>query len=101
MFELIRQDLNIDFMKQRHLWIGISLLLVFASITLIIKPGPNCGIDFTSCAFIFFFFEKIKKKKKSSNILVISFSRGGIVLKKNKKIILVVLFFFFKFSPKS
>jgi len=45
--ELIRQDLNIDFLKRRRLFMGLSALLIAIGIvSLVIKGGPDFGIDF-------------------------------------------------------
>jgi len=45
--ELIRQDLNIDFLKRRHFFMGLSALLIAIGIvSLVIKGGPDFGIDF-------------------------------------------------------
>lgn len=35
-----------DFMGQRRLFIGVSLLMVIASIVLLFRPGPRLGTDF-------------------------------------------------------
>ncbi len=45
--ELIRQDLNIDFLKRRKLFMGLSAVLIAIGIvSLVIKGGPDFGIDF-------------------------------------------------------
>ena len=48
MLELIRNDLNIDFFKLRPYAFGLSgLLTVLGMIALLVRGGPNYGIDFT------------------------------------------------------
>ncbi len=45
--ELIRSDLNIDFLKRKWLFMGLSGLLILAGvISLVVKGGPDFGIDF-------------------------------------------------------
>lgn len=45
--ELIRSDLNIDFLKKRFFFMGISGILILVGIlSLIVRGGPNFGIDF-------------------------------------------------------
>lgn len=45
--ELIRSDLNIDFFKRKYIFMGLSSLLIFVGIvSLVLKGGPNFGIDF-------------------------------------------------------
>lgn len=46
--ELIRPNTNIDFVSKRHWAIGFSLLLVLIGlVSLIVKGGPEYGIDFS------------------------------------------------------
>lgn len=45
--ELIRTDLNIDFFKRKFLFMSISgLLILIGVVSLILKGGPDFGIDF-------------------------------------------------------
>lgn len=45
--QLIKPDINIDFVGKRKLAIGISIILILIGIaSLIVKGGPNYGIDF-------------------------------------------------------
>lgn len=45
--QLIKPDINIDFVGKRKLAIGISIVLILIGIaSLIVKGGPNYGIDF-------------------------------------------------------
>jgi preprotein translocase subunit SecF len=45
--ELIRSDLNIDYLKRKGLFMGISgVLILIGIISLILRGGPNYGIDF-------------------------------------------------------
>lgn len=52
MFELIRPSVNIDFVGKRHIWVGLSIVTIIASITLFFTKGLNYGIDFTGGAEI-------------------------------------------------
>ena len=46
--ELIRPDINLDFVGKRHLAIGLSLLLILIGVvSLLVKGGPEYGIDFS------------------------------------------------------
>ena len=45
--QLIKPDININFMKARKLAAVISVSVVSASIFLLFVPGPNYGIDFS------------------------------------------------------
>jgi preprotein translocase subunit SecF len=46
--ELIRPDINLDFVGKRHLAIGLSWLLILIGIvSLVVKGGPEYGIDFS------------------------------------------------------
>ncbi len=45
--QLIKPDINIDFVGKRKLAIGLSLILILIGMaSLVIKGGPNYGIDF-------------------------------------------------------
>lgn len=44
--ELFKPDTKIDFMSQRRLAIGVSLILVAVSIMALVINGPNYGVDF-------------------------------------------------------
>ncbi|MBC7384793.1 MAG: protein translocase subunit SecF [Cryobacterium sp.] len=50
MFEIIKPNLNIDFMSKRKLWMGLSLLAVVGTLALLWTKGLNYGIDFTGGA---------------------------------------------------
>jgi len=50
MFEIIRPGTQIDFVGKRHLWIGISIISILATIVLFFTKGLNYGIDFTGGA---------------------------------------------------
>jgi len=48
MFQIVRPDIDIDFIKLRKYAIGLSVALIVAGIvSLIAHGGPNYGIDFT------------------------------------------------------
>ncbi|MEJ5378039.1 MAG: protein translocase subunit SecF [bacterium] len=45
--ELIRSDLNIDFLRRKWLFMGLSGVLILVGIvSLVVKGGPDFGIDF-------------------------------------------------------
>lgn len=50
MIELIRPGTRIDFAGKRHIFIGISILMVLASLAGLATKGLNYGIDFTGGA---------------------------------------------------
>lgn len=50
MFHIIKPNSNIDFMGKRKIWIGLSILMIVATIALFFAKGLNYGIDFTGGA---------------------------------------------------
>lgn len=52
MFQIIKPNLNIDFVGKRFLWLGISAIAVLATFALLATKGLNYGIDFTGGAEI-------------------------------------------------
>jgi preprotein translocase subunit SecF len=56
--QLIKPDINIDFMKAVRIAAVISIGLVLASLVLTVKPGPRYGIDFSGGTEIQFTLEK-------------------------------------------
>ncbi len=50
MFEIIPSGTQIDFVGRRHLWAGLSVLAVAATVFLFFSKGLNYGIDFTGGA---------------------------------------------------
>jgi preprotein translocase subunit SecF len=50
MIELIRPGTQIDFAGKRHLFIGLSIVMVIGSLVLLATKGLNYGIDFTGGA---------------------------------------------------
>ena len=56
--ELIKNNSNIDFMAQRKLAVGVSLLLIIASIALLVGRGLNFGLDFTGGTLIDISYEE-------------------------------------------
>jgi preprotein translocase subunit SecF len=50
MFELIRPDMNVDFVGKRSIWAGISAVGFLVTIALFFTKGVNYGIDFTGGA---------------------------------------------------
>ncbi len=50
MFELIRPDMNVDFVGKRSIWAGISVVGFLVTIALFFSKGVNYGIDFTGGA---------------------------------------------------
>lgn len=57
--ELIRQDLNIDFLKRKGLFIGVSIVLILIGlVSLFLRGGPNFGLDFVGGLLVEVRFEK-------------------------------------------
>lgn len=52
MMQVVRHDINIDFIGKRKLWAIISFVLILASFALLFTKGLNFGIDFTGGAVI-------------------------------------------------
>ncbi|MDR3607209.1 MAG: protein translocase subunit SecF [Oligoflexia bacterium] len=50
MFQLIRPGTNIDFVGKRHVWMGISVVCILATVVLFFTKGLNYGVDFTGGA---------------------------------------------------
>ncbi len=50
MFEIIKSDINIDFVGKRHIWTGVSVVMILATGVLFFTKGLNYGIDFTGGA---------------------------------------------------
>lgn len=50
MRNIIRPDLSIDFMGKRHVWLGLSVVCIVATMVLFFTKGLNYGIDFTGGA---------------------------------------------------
>ncbi len=50
MFEIIKSDTQIDFMKHRKLWMGISVVMLAMVFVGFFTKGLNYGIDFTGGA---------------------------------------------------
>ena len=46
MFEIIRHDIQFDFMAKRKLWAGLSVLFIVVTFILLFTKGLNYGIDF-------------------------------------------------------
>lgn len=50
MFHLVRPDSNIDFVGNRKIWLGMSVVMILATFALLFTKGLNYGIDFTGGA---------------------------------------------------
>lgn len=50
MFEIIKPNINIDFMGKRKLWAGLSIAMIVGTFILLGTKGLNYGIDFTGGA---------------------------------------------------
>lgn len=50
MLELIRPGTQIDFMGKRHIWTGLSVVMIGLTFLLLFTKGLNYGIDFTGGA---------------------------------------------------
>ena len=73
---------NIDFLKIKWICIALSILsIVIGTISLVVKGGPNLGIDFTGGAQIVYAFSKtpdedqIRKIVEAANVKVTSVQR--------------------------
>jgi preprotein translocase subunit SecF len=73
---------NIDFLKIKWICIALSILsIVIGTISLVVKGGPNLGIDFTGGAQIVYAFSKtpdedqIRKIVEAANVKVVSVQR--------------------------
>jgi preprotein translocase subunit SecF len=73
---------NIDFLGIKHVCIGVSLLLIAAgTVSLIVKKGPNFGVDFTGGAQLVYGFSKtpdeneVRKIVEGANVKVTSVQR--------------------------
>jgi preprotein translocase subunit SecF len=73
---------NIDFLKIKWICISLSILsIVVGTISLVVKGGPNLGIDFTGGAQIVYAFSKtpdedqIRKIVEAANVKVVSVQR--------------------------
>jgi preprotein translocase subunit SecF len=62
-----------DFMSQRRLFMGVSFLMVIASIVLLFRPGPNLGTDFVGGTEI----EVAFRKSTSAEQLRTAIQAGG------------------------
>jgi len=80
--QLIRPDINIDFVGRRKLAIGLSLLIIIAGlVSLLVKGGPNYGIDFAGGTLVQI---KIQKPTSSGEIkdALQGLDLGGIVVQQ-------------------
>jgi preprotein translocase subunit SecF len=82
--ELIKPDINIDFIGKRHIALAFSLTLILVGlISLIVKGGPNFGIDFAGGTLIQLKFTEptkavdIKKALKDLNIGALTVQQFG------------------------
>jgi preprotein translocase subunit SecF len=73
---------NIDFLKIKWICISLSVLsIVIGTISLLVKGGPNLGIDFTGGAQIVYAFSKnpdedqIRRIVEAANVKVVSVQR--------------------------
>ena len=73
---------NIDFLKIKWICISLSILsIVIGTISLLLKGGPNLGIDFTGGAQIVYAFSKtpdedqIRRIVEAANVKVVSVQR--------------------------
>lgn len=59
MMQIIPYNLNINFVGKRHIWIGISIVVMITTIVLFFTKGLNYGIDFTGGAEVQIKFNKM------------------------------------------
>src|SRR4051812_42913422 len=50
MFEIISPHSNVDFVGKRMIWLGLSVVAILLTFTLLFTKGLNYGIDFTGGA---------------------------------------------------
>jgi preprotein translocase subunit SecF len=50
MLHIIRPGTQIDFVGKRHLWLGLSVVFILATVVLMVTKGLNYGVDFTGGA---------------------------------------------------
>lgn len=75
MIQLIKPDINIDFIGRRTLFLGISVVLILASVLSLVVQGLNLGIDFAGGTKLIVAFEQDAtvdrtKLKNSVNAMV-------------------------------
>lgn len=69
-----------DFMSQRRIFIGLSLVLVFVSIVLLFKPGPQLGTDFIGGTEVEVAFEKpVSPEAVRKAVMAADFSRPDVI----------------------
>ena len=56
--ELIRPDINLNFVGKRKLFLMVSLSLIVLSILVLLSKGMNYGIDFTGGTLVQVQFKK-------------------------------------------
>ncbi|MGH7935293.1 MAG: protein translocase subunit SecF [Candidatus Binataceae bacterium] len=56
--QLIRPDINLDFVGKRHFFVALSTAINIASIILILTIGLNFGVDFVGGSVVQFRFDK-------------------------------------------
>lgn len=69
MFEIIPSNTKIDFVGNRRIWMGISVLAVIGSIVLFFTKGLNYGIDFKGGAEVQLKFKEVTDVAGIRNIL--------------------------------
>jgi len=56
--QLIRPDINLDFVGKRHFFVGLSTLINIAAIVLLFTVGLNYGVDFSGGSVVQLKFEQ-------------------------------------------
>ena len=64
--ELIRPDINLDFVGKRKLFLLVSLSLVILSVLVLFSKGMNYGIDFTGGTLVQVQLTRLFRKKHAS-----------------------------------
>ncbi len=59
MFQLIPAKMNINFVKYRHFWAGMSIVAIIASLIMVAVKGLNYGIDFRGGAEVQLRFKNV------------------------------------------
>lgn len=69
-----------DFMSRRHLFMGLSLLMVIASIVVLIQPGPQLGTDFVGGTEVEVAFKKsVSPDQVRAAVMQSDFSRPDVI----------------------
>ncbi len=84
--ELVKPGIYIDFMRYSRVFMGLSLLVVLASIVLIFYPGLNYGLDFTGGTEIQLAFKgKVDAAELRDTLTRLGYARAEVFSVKDRK----------------